>query len=595
MPHTSILESNPPVDEPALLAQRHRLKRLKFPQPLEDQFLSYLHRKMCNRVWAVGLSTIGFMLLFIWVDYRFLPRSVYELSIPLRIAALVCVAFSIWFTNRPGKVSPRPAFTVATIGYLSTGWMVAGVILLCRVKEVSVPVTHDGLYIVLLSGSFLLGLPTRHAVLSAWLITLGYLLGEALIGSSGAILIGNCLFLASFVLMGCVGAYAYEHMLRGAFLNEQLLNAARHRAERESQSKTRFLATASHDLRQPMHAMALFIQHLQEQVTEPRALNSIARLAESAQLLQAMLGSLLDMSRLSVGMVEPHPRHTNLHAWLQRILSSFEVSAQAQGMLLQLECSQHTAVYTDPLLLERLVRNYLSNALVHSGATQVKVIVEDKGAQLRISVVDNGRGLSAEDQSRIFDEFTQLSNPARSLDKGVGLGLSICRQLLHLLEYPSGLASAPGEGACFWVEVPRGVWQTERGPELAGSTASLGGRILLVENDLVNREATEALLRHWGCEVECHADGAQLLDAAQPRDDIDVLLTDYHLEGPVNGLQLIAALREKGIYTGPATLVTADTSAELEREAAANEALIIHKPVLPARLRRAVQSQLVYT
>ena len=228
----------PLIDEPALLALRRRLRRLRFSEPHESQFLAYMHRKMCNRVWAVGLTTIGFMLLFIWVDLRFLPPSVYGLSIPVRVLVMVFVGFSIWYTNRPGRVAPRAAFNVSTIAYLSIGLMVAAVILLCRQQQVPVPVTHDGLYIVLLSGSFIVGLPARHAVLSAWVITLSYLAGEVLIGSSRAIVIGNGLFLFSFVLMASVGAYAYEHMLRGAFLNEQLLNAARHRAERESQGKT---------------------------------------------------------------------------------------------------------------------------------------------------------------------------------------------------------------------------------------------------------------------------------------------------------------------------------------------------------------------
>lgn len=581
------------IDEPALLAQRRRISRLGFSDPLETQFLTYMHRKVCNRAWAVGLTTVGFMLLFVWVDLRYLPASVYHLSIPLRVVVLLFVSFCLWYTNRPGRVAPRLAFNVATAGYLTTGLMVAAVILLCRQQQVAVPVTHDGLYIVLLSATFILGLPARHAVIGAWVIALGYLAGEVLIGSPRALVIGNSLYLFSFVLMGSVGAYAYEHMLRGAFLNEQLLDAARHRAERESQSKTRFLATASHDLRQPLHAMALFIQHLQEQTHAPEVRNSIARLADSTQLLQAMLNSLLDMSRLSVGMVQPHLRHVNLLSWLQRVLNSFETSARQQGVALQLDCPAHSAAYTDPVLLERLVRNYLSNALVHSGATQVRLVVTDNDEQLRIAVIDNGCGLSQAEQAQVFDEFTQLRNPARTLDKGVGLGLSICRQLQHLLEYPSGVQSAPGQGACFWVQVPRGVLQQERGPELSVQGALLEGRVLLVENDLVNRDATATLLRHWGCEVECHADSTQLLSDTQSRDDIDLLLTDYHLDGTMTGLELVIRLRERGIYNGPAALVTADTCAELQLAAATADTLIVHKPVLPARLRRAVQTLLV--
>src|SRR5690606_31945625 len=196
------------------------------------------------------------------------------------------------------------------------------------------------------------------------------------------------------------------------------------------------------------------------------------------------------------------------------------------------------------------------------------------------------------DQARIFEEFTQLRNPARTLEKGVGLGLSICRQLQHLLEYPSGVESDPGQGACFWVEVPVGEWQEEAMLNPLLGSATLQGRVLLVVNDLVNREAMETLLRHWGCEVECHEKGDRLLQGGQRDDQVDLILADYHLEGDMTGLELIEALREAGIYTGPAALVTADTSSTLPPAAEQAGIPVIYKPVLPARLRRIVQTLL---
>lgn len=581
------------LDEPALLAQRHRLGRLRFPAPMEAGFMSYLHRKMCSRVWPVAVSSLGFMLLFIWVDYAFLPESVYQLSIPVRLAVLLLVCYCLWYSNRADRVVPGSAFNTATLGYVCTGLMVTMVILLCRLEPIGVPVTHDGLYLILLSGSFLLGLPARHSVLGSWFIVASYLLGEALLGASRQVVLGTGLFLCCFTLMASIGAYAYEHMLRRAYLNEQLLQAARVRAERESQSKTRFLATASHDLRQPLHAMSLFIQHLDEKTVEPDTRRTIDRLAESAQLLQAMLNSLLDISRLSVGMVRPQLRHINLHDWLQRLLDSVEVSARQRGISLQLDCPPRCAVYTDPVLLERLVRNYLNNALVHAGASRVWLRVTESGPQARIAVVDDGCGLSRDEQQRIFEEFTQLRNPARTLDKGVGLGLSICRQVQHLLEYPSGVDSEPGQGACFWIEVPLGEWQAQPATILAPSGAALNGRVLLVENDMVNREAMDTLLRHWGCEVSCYADAEALLEqGVAATEGADLLLTDYHLEGPMNGLELVISLRQAGLYDGPAVLVTADTSSTLADAARQADVLVIYKPVLPARLRRSVQSLL---
>ena len=586
------ISSNEPLDEPALLAQRRRLGRLRFTALLEEDFKSYMHNKMRGRVWPVALTTIGFMLLFFWVDYRYLPPEINQVSIPVRAVMLVLLIASLWFVNRPGRVKAAAAFNVATLAYFFVGLAVAGIILLCRTYPLQVPVTHDGLYLVLLSGNFLVGLPARHSVFGSWAILLCYLAGEIALGLPREMVLNIALFLCSFTLMGSVVAYAYEYMLRRAYLNEQLLDAARLRAERESQSKTRFLATASHDLRQPLHAMSLFIEHLQEKIENPEARKTIGRLAESSQLLQAMLNSLLDISRLSVGMVQPQLRHINLYGWLKRLTGSLESAAAERGIDLQLECPARCAVYTDPVLLERLVRNYLNNALVHSGASRVKVRVMEHEDQARIEVIDDGCGLSRDEQQKIFEEFTQLRNPARTLEKGVGLGLSICRQLQHLLEYPSGVESAPGQGACFWVKVPLGQWHAEAIPVPASGGAALKGHVVLVENDLVNREAMETLLRHWGLSVTSHADPSSLLDQAMDGNAIDLLLTDYHLEGPMTGLQLIIELRERGLYDGTAVLVTADTSNTLEEAARQADVEIIYKPVLPARLRRALERML---
>lgn len=580
------------LDEPALLAQRRRVGRLRFTDAIEHDFKVYLHGKMRARIWPVALSSIGFMLLFFWVDYRYLPPEVYQISLPVRIAVLMLVVFSLWFVNRPGRIRPSIAFNMATLAYFAVGLAVAGIILLCKTFPLRIPATHDGLYLVLLSGTFLLGLPARHSILGSWAILTAYLAGELLLGSPRGEVLAISLYLSSFALMGSIVAYAYEYMLRRAYLNEQLLQAARARVERDSQSKTRFLAMASHDLRQPLHAMSLFIEHLQEKVSDPEAHKTIVRLAESSQLLQAMLNSLLDVSRLSMGMVRPQLRHINLQGWLQQLIDSLESAAAERGIDLQLLCPPRCTVHSDPVLLERLVRNYLTNALMHSRASRVVVRVTEGPGQSRIEIIDNGRGLSSEEQQSIFEEFTQLSNPARTLDKGVGLGLSICRQLQQLLGYPSGVESAPGQGACFWLEVPAGQWQPEPVFVPASSGEALQGCVVLVENDLVNREAMATLLRHWGLSVVSHADATALLNQPAQAGGMDLLLADHHLDGPMNGLELITALRERGVYDGAAALVTADTSDALAAAAKQADVAIINKPVLPARLRRAVQDML---
>ena len=576
------------LDEPALLAQQRRFATLKFSPQFEPAFRDYLHGKMCGRVGIVASSSIIFMLLFMWIDIAYLPQVIHQYTVPIRGVVLILTCVIAWYANRPGRVAPDRAFFAATIGYVGVGLMVVLVIVGSRLTTVTFPVTHDGLYLCLLSGFFLLGLPMRHAVFGSWFIVVAYLLAEYLVGSSRYTVISGALFLGCFAAMGSLGAYIYEYMMRRAYLNERLLEAARKRAERESQSKTRFLATASHDLRQPLHAMSLFIQHLDERVREPEARITVRRLADSTHLLQAMLNSLLDISRLSVGMVRPQLRAINLHPWLQQLLGTLESSAQERGVTLKLSCPRYCAVTADSLLLERLMRNYLNNALVHAQATEVGIEVTRCGERTRLSVVDDGCGLTEEEQERIFEEFTQLKNPARTLEKGVGLGLSICRQLLHLLEYPSGVESSPGQGSRFWLEVPAADWVADRQAAPMPEGQPLSGLIAVVENDEINREATETLLRQWGCSVVSYETAEQALLGLQ-KSAVDLLLSDFRLEGQMNGLELIRALRSQRIYAGATALITADTSEELLAEARQADVAVIYKPVLPARLRRTVQ------
>lgn len=576
------------LDEPALLAQRARLRRLRFKPDIEQHFARYMHVRLAGRAPVVTLCALTFMLLFMLLDRVYLPAGLYQYTLPIRTIILLLVVAAIWYSGRPGKVAAQQAFAVSVLAYTLSGLMVAMVIVAARQVDLPVNVTHEGLYLVLLAGFFLLGLPTRHAVIGSWVIVASYLLAEWLAAAPRSLIFSNGLYLICFTAIGSLGAYLYEYMLRYGYLNEGLMQAAQRRAERETQSKTRFLATASHDLRQPLHAMTLFIEHLDSRITDQVTRTTLKRLADSAQVLQEMLNALLDISRLSVGMVQPQMQSINLHAWLSRLLASMEASARARGVRLQLLCPQKVAVRSDPVLLERLVRNFLNNALVHAGASEIRVEVCHMDDRLRLAVVDDGCGMSEADQARIFEEFTQLANPARSLDKGVGLGLSICRQLLHLLAYPSGLSSAPGQGARFWFDLPTAVWREEPDVAVRPKQPGLQGTVVVVDNDAINREAMQTLLSQWGVEVLSYAGPEQAL-ASECLGRADLLLTDFRLESDIDGLDLVRQLRKDKRFTAPAILVTADTRQEVSQQAAAMDVELLYKPVLPSRLRRQLQ------
>ncbi|MFT6465896.1 MAG: DNA-binding NtrC family response regulator [Halopseudomonas sp.] len=162
---------------------------------------------------------------------------------------------------------------------------------------------------------------------------------------------------------------------------------------------------------------------------------------------------------------------------------------------------------------------------------------------------------------------------------------------MHLLEYPSGLISAPGQGSQFWIEVPVADWTEELKSAPEHQQTTLLGNVVVIENDLINQEAMETLLREWGCTVRCYQTPEQALENIQPG-SVDLLVSDYRLEGGMDGISLVRALRERGLHTGATLLITADTSEEVVEAARLTDIELIYKPVLPARLRRMIQQQL---
>jgi CheY-like chemotaxis protein len=242
-------------------------------------------------------------------------------------------------------------------------------------------------------------------------------------------------------------------------------------------------------------------------------------------------------------------------------------------------------VRSDPLLLERVLRNLLANALRHAQAGQVWLRARAERDEVLLEVGDDGRGLSAEQQDRVFEEFQQLDNPGRNAERGLGLGLAIVKQLAELLEHPLRLHSSPGQGARFVLQLPR----AEAGERLATqvAVAAPSGRILLLEDDGAGREALAGLLRRWGCEVWACADleaALLCLDEAQPQ----LLISDFRLAAKADGLSAIERLREEAGLMLPALLITADISSQLQERCLPAHITLLGKPVLPARLRQAL-------
>jgi signal transduction histidine kinase/CheY-like chemotaxis protein len=571
-----------------LTQQRRGHASLRFSRWLEEAFVRDRFR-FTQRHWGLAvvvLAAVSFQLVYAIHDLLTMPLLVGLKLSSLRLLSIVAAIGSGLYYRRRGS-DPVLAHWFLSGSYLISGLCVVLLIYFSRMEGQFMP--YEGLLLLLLFGYALVGLPFRTATYCGWLLYLVYLgLGLAFNPDKVA-LAYELLFLGCLNLIGSTGSYLQEHAHRDAWINLRLLKIARHRTERDSQSKLRLLTAVSHDLRQPLNAMGLYAQHLQESATDPEVRRISGRLNVSVEQLGRMLQSLLDYNRLSLsGAVQVHLQSVALAPMLTRLQGEAQAhatgAAEQSGAVatqLSLACGEYW-VRTDPLLLERLLRNLISNALRHAGAGNVWLRAEEHDGVIRLEVGDDGCGLSVEDQELVFEEFRQLGNPGRNSEQGLGLGLSIVRQLAALLGHSLQLLSSPGEGTRFILELA--VAEPVAAPKPAANS-QLSARILLLEDDRASREALTDLLQRWGCQVRANADlGSALaeIEAFQPQ----LLISDFRLAGQEDGLDAIEQMRKRAGQMLPALLVSADASSELQTRSRGFDVTLLGKPLLPARLRQ---------
>jgi signal transduction histidine kinase len=366
-------------------------------------------------------------------------------------------------------------------------------------------------------------------------------------------------------------------------------------AEAANRSKTQFFAAASHDLRQPLHAMGLFAAALHEKVRDPEALDIVGSIHASVQALEDLFNELLDISKIDSGVIRPRLEHFPLQEVFDHLRYEFAAEAEAKGLKLVVGGGADI-VESDAVLLERIVRNLLGNAIRYTSRGEIELKATPVSGSLRIDVRDTGPGIRPEDQQRIFDEFVQLSNPGRTSRKGLGLGLSIVRRLCGLLGYEIRLVSEPGKGSTFGFEVPRGVQGEGARPRTAApaSRADLSGRLVVViDDETAIVEGMRVLLSGWGVEVIGSETGEDVVQAVHAKERMpDLIIADYRLAGGVVGTDVIGRLRRELDPEIPAILVTGSTGPERVSEADVKGYDLLLKPVNPEALRKTISRKL---
>ncbi len=374
---------------------------------------------------------------------------------------------------------------------------------------------------------------------------------------------------------------------------EEELRRARDAAEHANRAKTRFLAAASHDLRQPLQAVSMFVEVLAAGVAEPKQARLVGRIKDSVQALENLLNALLDVSKLEAGLVEANVQPTPLKPLVERLAAEFGPLAAAEKLHLRYR-SCPVVVRTDPVLLERILRNLLKNALRYTREGGIILACRRRRDHVRVEVRDTGIGIPSGHLKLIFQEFHQIGNDERDRRQGLGLGLAIVDRLARLLEHPIDVASKPGQGSCFGVSVPLAA-QSDARPapkQLVFDMPRGDALVALIDDEPDVLDSARMLIESWGYGVVTALDVDEALRCLRNGRQPDVILADYRLRNGCTGGQVIERIRGWARRDIPAIIITGDTAPERLRQATARGYRLLHKPVQPGSLRSAIEGAL---
>lgn len=369
------------------------------------------------------------------------------------------------------------------------------------------------------------------------------------------------------------------------------LTQAKEEAEHASIAKTRFLAAASHDLRQPLQALNLFVYALEGKEKDEEKRDIINLIRNSLDSLKELLNTLLDISKLEAGVVQPNMRDFSAGSMIERIKSELTAVAWANDLELRTVPSS-AIVHCDPSLLETVVRNLVDNAIKYTEQGRVLVGCRRRGNRVRFEVRDTGPGIPADQLDLIFQDFYQIDNAARKRSQGLGLGLSIVKRMSNLMGCAMGCHSTLGKGSVFWVEAPisldNSIIVHSVTPRLIDAAPSSDkGHIVLIEDDEQVLMGLQSLLEMQGFTTLAFQEASRLSlkDAFAVKQRMpDLIIADYRLEAQTTGSEAIQSIRDILGKKIPAIIITGDTAPERLREAKKSGLPILHKPVRPEEL-----------
>ena len=386
-------------------------------------------------------------------------------------------------------------------------------------------------------------------------------------------------------------------------INKSLINSieleyetaqARIDAERANTEKSQFIAAASHDIRQPLQAINLFVSTLKSKNENVESEILFERLEASVDGMSEMLNSLLDVSKLDAEVVIPQSKHSVLNALFKKIQNEYEHSAEQKNIQLAID-DKNCVAFVDLILLERVLTNLLANAIRYTDSGRVEMIASMDAENINISISDTGMGVPIEEQTSIFVEFYQLNNPERDRNKGLGLGLAIVKRLCVLQGWPLQLSSEIDKGSCFTISIPLGkkdLIKNVNVPKLAMNLQGVDALIIDDEEDI--RFSLIHILESWGCKVQAFDSADEACDRLQspPLWRPNLIISDYRLRNNKTGIEAIKQVRSALSESTAALVISGDTAPDRLREIEESGLTMLHKPIKPGKLRSVIHHKM---
>jgi len=365
------------------------------------------------------------------------------------------------------------------------------------------------------------------------------------------------------------------------------LSTQRDLAKQANLAKSKFLAAASHDVRQPLSALLLYYDIVKNRNTSPDLAHHINNMGLSISALNSLFTSLIDISTFDAGVISPNKRHCDVTKIVSRINNDYALQAKEKG--LKWTCAvEKVAVYSDSVLIETIIRNLVSNAIRYTEEGYVEIFTKISGENLEIQIKDSGVGIPESKQEKIFEEFYQLGDDSGPKGEGFGLGLSIVQRIVRLLELKLTLFSYTNSGTCFVLSVPLGdMTQVDREKDnVDNAMIDLSGLcVLVVDDDTAILGGICYLLKGWGCSVLTSTSVEGALKKVNNTDRLDCMIIDYDLKGNRNGIDIVKAVEKNCTSTVPTLIITGNTTSAPINVAKNNNYTIFLKPVKPAKIR----------